>query len=50
MPSDHSVLFYTLSTGLFIVSRRPWLFALVYTTLFTALPHIYLVYTFPLTF
>jgi undecaprenyl-diphosphatase len=42
LPSDHAVLFYTLSTGLFIVSRRAGLFALVYTTLFIALPRIYL--------
>lgn len=47
LPSDHAVLFYALSTGLFFVSRRAGLFALIYTTLFIALPRIYLGLHFP---
>lgn len=47
LPSDHAVLFFTLSTGLFIVSRRAGVFALMYTTLFIALPRVYLGLHFP---
>jgi undecaprenyl-diphosphatase len=46
-PSDHAVLFFTLSTGLLFVSRKIGFFALVYTILFISLPRIYLGYHFP---
>ena len=46
-PSDHAVLFYTLSTGLLFVSRPVGMFALVYTTLFIGLPRIYLGLHYP---
>lgn len=41
-PSDHAVLFFALSTGLLLVSRRAGVFALLYTTLFIAFPRLYL--------
>jgi undecaprenyl-diphosphatase len=41
-PSDHAVLFFTLSAGLFFISRRMCTFALLYTTLFILFPRIYL--------
>ena len=46
-PSDHAVLFYTLSTGLLFVSRAAGIFALVYTTVFIGLPRIYLGLHYP---
>jgi undecaprenyl-diphosphatase len=41
-PSDHAVLFFALSAGLFSISRRVGFFALAYTTLLIGLPRIYL--------
>jgi undecaprenyl-diphosphatase len=41
-PSDHAVLFFTLSTGLVFISKKVGIFALFYTTLFIAFPRIYL--------
>ena len=46
-PSDHAVLFYALSAGLWLVSRRLGVFALIYTTVVIALPRIYLGLHFP---
>lgn len=46
-PSDHAVLFFTLSTGLLFVSRKAGAFALAYTVLFIALPRIYLGLHYP---
>ncbi len=46
-PSDHAVLFYTLSTGLFFISRKIGIFALVYTTLFIGFPRVYLCLHYP---
>ncbi len=46
-PSDHAVLFYALSTGMFYISKRTGIFAFVYTTLFISLPRIYLGLHFP---
>lgn len=46
-PSDHTVLFFTLSTGLFFVSRRIGAFTLFYTTLFIAFPRVYLGLHYP---
>lgn len=46
-PSDHAVLFFSLSVGLLFVSRAAGLFAIVYTTLFIALPRVYLGLHYP---
>ncbi len=46
-PSDHAVLFYALSAGMFYISKRVGIFALVYTTLFIGLPRIYLGLHYP---
>lgn len=46
-PSDHAVLFFSLSVGLLFVSRAVGLFAIGYTTLFIALPRVYLGLHYP---
>jgi undecaprenyl-diphosphatase len=46
-PSDHAMLFYALSAGMLYISRKLGIFALVYTTLFTALPRVYLGLHYP---
>ncbi len=51
-PSDHAVLFYALSAGMFYISRKVGIFALVYTTLlyttlFIGLPRVYLGLHYP---
>jgi undecaprenyl-diphosphatase len=46
-PSDHAVLFFSLSVGLLFVSRAVGLFAIGYTMLFIALPRVYLGLHYP---
>lgn len=46
-PSDHAALFFALSTGLFLASKRLGLFAFLYTIFFISLTRIYLCYHFP---
>jgi len=46
-PSDHAGLFFGLATGLLFVSRRIGVFTLIYTTVFIALPRIYLGLHYP---
>ena len=46
-PSDHAVLFYALSTGMFYISKKVGIFSLVYTTLFIGLPRAYLGLHYP---
>ncbi len=46
-PSDHAVLFYALSAGMFYISKKVGIFAIVYTTLFIGLPRIYLGLHYP---
>ncbi|MEO8327674.1 MAG: phosphatase PAP2 family protein [Nitrospirota bacterium] len=41
-PSDHAVLFFTLSTGLLFISRKVGVFALLYSIVFIAFPRVYL--------
>ncbi len=41
-PSDHAVLFYALSTGLFLVSKKIGIFSIAYTTIFIGFPRVYL--------
>ncbi|MGA8833941.1 MAG: phosphatase PAP2 family protein [Desulfomonilaceae bacterium] len=46
-PSDHAVLFFTLSTGRLFISKKIGAFALAYTVLFICFPRIYLGLHFP---
>ena len=46
-PSDHAVLYYALSTGIFFISKKAGTIAVAYTTLFIALPRIYLGIHYP---
>ena len=46
-PSDHAVLFYALSAGMFYISKKVGIFAIVYTTLFIGLPRVYLGLHYP---
>lgn len=46
-PSDHAVLFYALSTGIFYISKKAGIFAIIYTTLFIGLPRVYLGLHYP---
>jgi len=41
-PSDHAILFFAMTTGVFLISRTIGLFAFLYSTVFIALPRIYL--------
>lgn len=41
-PSDHAVLFFALAIGFFFISRRLGWLALLYVSLFIALPRLYL--------
>ncbi|MEN8205677.1 MAG: phosphatase PAP2 family protein [Pseudomonadota bacterium] len=47
LPSDHAVLFYALSAGMFFISGRTGVLAIVYTTLFIAFPRVYLGLHYP---
>jgi undecaprenyl-diphosphatase len=40
-PSDHAALFFALATGLFFVSKRVGIFAILYTLFIISLPRIY---------
>jgi len=46
-PSDHAVLFFTLSTGLLFMLRKAGVFALFYSILFIAFPRVYLGLHYP---
>lgn len=46
-PSDHAVLFFTLSTGLWFVSRRAGILALLFSTIVVCLPRLYLGLHYP---
>ena len=46
-PSDHAVLFVALAVGLFFISRKIGLSALLYTIIFIALPRMYLGLHYP---
>jgi len=46
-PSDHAVLFFSLSTGLLLISRKAGIFALFYTAMFICFPRIYLGLHYP---
>jgi len=46
-PSDHAVLFFTLSTGLLFISRWVGTFSLSYSILFIGFPRVYLGLHYP---
>jgi undecaprenyl-diphosphatase len=46
-PSDHAVLFFALSAGLFYISKRIGLFAVLYTFIIICLPRVYLGLHYP---
>lgn len=46
-PSDHAVLYIALATGIYFVSKRIGIFALLYTTIIILLPRIYAGYHYP---
>ncbi|SJM93387.1 Phosphoesterase PA-phosphatase related protein [Crenothrix polyspora] len=46
-PSDHTALFFALATGICFISKKMGAFALFYTTVFIALPRIYLGLHYP---
>lgn len=46
-PSDHAVLFFTLSAGILYLSKRAGLFALLYSAVFICLPRVYLGLHYP---
>jgi membrane-associated phospholipid phosphatase len=46
-PSDHATLFFALSAGMFYISKRVGLFAIVYTIVVIMLPRIYLGLHYP---
>jgi len=46
-PSDHAVLFFTLSTGLLFIQRKAGIFALFYVILFVSFPRVYLGLHYP---
>jgi undecaprenyl-diphosphatase len=46
-PSDHAVLFYSLSASLWLMSRRAGIFAFIYTSVMIAFPRMYLGLHYP---
>lgn len=46
-PSDHAVLFFTLSTGILLLSKKAGWFALAYSAVFICLPRVYLGLHYP---
>ena len=46
-PSDHAVLFFALSTGIFFISRRVGWALFLYTIVFTAFPRLYVGLHYP---
>lgn len=46
-PSDHASLFFSLATGIWMVSKRLGLFAYIYSTLVICLPRVYLGMHYP---
>lgn len=46
-PSDHAALFFSLATGIFLISRSAGLLVYLYVLLFIALPRVYLGLHYP---
>jgi len=47
MPSDHAILYFALAIGLYFMSKKIGIWALIYTSLFIALPRVYLGLHYP---
>lgn len=41
-PSDHAVMWFTVAFGIFLISRRVGIIAMLYTAVFISIPRIYL--------
>ena len=46
-PSDHAVLFFTLSTGFLFITKKLGILAFIYTIIFIAFPRMYLGFHYP---
>lgn len=46
-PSDHAVMFFSLATGLYLISKKIGLFSYIYVSIFIFLPRIYLGLHYP---
>jgi len=46
-PSDHAVLFFAISTGIYFLSKKIGLLAYLYSFLFILFPRVYLCYHYP---
>ncbi len=46
-PSDHAVLFFSLATGIFLISRKLGIFTYLYVLLFVCFPRLYMGYHYP---
>jgi len=46
-PSDHAVLFFTLTTGFLYISKKLGILAFIYTIIFIAFPRMYLGFHYP---
>ncbi len=46
-PSDHAVLFFSLATGIYLISRKTGMLAYLFVILFIGLPRIYMGYHYP---
>lgn len=47
LPSDHAVLFFALATGIYLVSKKPGIFAYLYVFFIICFPRIYLGFHYP---
>lgn len=47
MPSDHAVMFYSLATGIFLISKKIGAFTFLYVSIVILLPRIFLGYHYP---
>lgn len=46
-PSDHAVMFFSITTGIFLISKRAGIFSYIYVLLYICFPRVYLGYHFP---
>ena len=46
-PSDHAVMFFSLATGIFFISKKIGTLSYIYVLLFICFPRVYLGYHFP---
>lgn len=46
-PSDHAVLFFSLATGIYLISRKTGMLAYLFVILFICIPRVYMGYHYP---